>query len=134
MSVTRFRLLAALAAAALTPTAPCLAQAYGAKGVVEHNDLRWFEPTELDLDGQMPRDRAGFFASVDKLRWWTLNPRTEVGHEGLTVDSEVIYRPPSTEIAITALEQVEGFAFVDSLNENLAYSGIQFVEVQTNGT
>ncbi|MEN0110906.1 MAG: BBP7 family outer membrane beta-barrel protein, partial [Planctomycetota bacterium] len=46
----------------------------------------------------------------------------------------VIYRPPSTEIAITALEQVEGFAFVDSLNENLAYSGIQFVEVQTNGT
>lgn len=135
MSASRICLLAAAAVGgALLPTASCWAQAYGAKAIVEHNDLRWFEPIELDVDGQMPRRDAGWFFSADKLAWATINPKVEIGEAGKTVDSERIYRAPSTELAFTALEQVENFAFVDSLEENLSYSGIRFVLANTQGT
>ncbi|TWT94752.1 hypothetical protein Pla108_36010 [Botrimarina colliarenosi] len=135
MSASRICLLAATAlGGVLTPTASCWAQAYGAAGIVEHNDLRWFEPVELDIDGQMPRRDAGYFASMDKLYWATINPKVEIGHEGLTVDSERIYRAPSNPLALLALQQVEALDFIDNLQENLEYSGIQFVIANTKGT
>lgn len=116
------------------PTASCWAQAYGAQSIVEHNDLRWFEPIELDIDGQMPRRDAGYFFSADKVGWATLNHKVEIGEAGKTVDSELIYRAPSNDLAFSALEQVENFGFVDTLGENLSYSGIQFVVADTKGT
>lgn len=135
MSAKRLSLLAAATlSGVLVPTAPCWAQAYGAAAVVEHNDLRWFEPVELDLDGQMPRRDAGFFFSAEKLLWSVGVPKLEIGHEGLTVDSERIYRAPSNELALTALDRTEGFGFINSLDENLGYSGIQFVVADTRGT
>jgi hypothetical protein len=120
----------------MTPTASTWAQggAYGAKSIVEHNDLRWFEPVELDIDGQMPHRTAGWFATVDKLYWATGNPKVEVGEAGKTVDSERIYPAPSNELAFTALQQIETLNFIDNLQENLAYIGIEFVVANTRGT
>lgn len=135
MSAKRMSLLAAATlCGVLAPTASCWAQAYGAASVVEHNDLRWFEPVELDIDGQMPRRDAGYFFSADKLWWGTINPKTEIGVAGLTVDSERIYRAPSNELAYAALNQTEGLAFIDDLQHNLNYSGIEFVIANTMGT
>lgn len=134
MSATRVSLLAAAVVVALTPADPCRAQAYGASQIVEHNDLRWFEPVELDIDGQMPHRDAGWFGSFDKLFEATSVGRLEIGHQGLTVDSERIYQAPSNELAFTALEQVEDFAFVGNLEETLAYSGIRFEVADTRGT
>lgn len=135
MSAKRLSLLAAATlCGVLAPTAPCWAQAYGAASVAEHNDLRWFEPVELDIDGQMPRRDAGYFFSVDKLWWAVGNPKTEVGVPGKTVDSERIYRAPSNDLAFTALDQTQGFGFIDTLNENLGYSGIAFEIADTQGT
>jgi hypothetical protein len=136
MSASRKCLLAAALCGAMTPTASTWAQggAYGAEAIVEHNDLRWFEPVELDIDGQMPRRDAGWFASIDKLYWATGNPKVEVGEAGKTVDSERIYPAPSNELAITALQQIETLNFIDNLQENLSYVGIEFVVANTRGT
>jgi hypothetical protein len=43
------------------------------------NDLQWFEPVDLDLDGRGLRDRAGFFARYEKLYWAPTGERVEVG-------------------------------------------------------
>ncbi len=136
MSASRKCLLAAALCGAMTPTATTWAQggAYGAKAIVEHNDLRWFEPVELDIDGQMPHRTAGWFATIDKLYWATNNPRVEIGQEGKTVDSERIYRAPSNDLALSALQQIETLDFIDSLSENLSYTGVQFVIANTRGT
>lgn len=139
MSAKRMSLLATavILGGVLAPTATSWAQpalGYGTKSIVDHNDLRWFEPVELDLDGQMPRRDAGFYASVDKLWWGTIHPKLEIGQEGLTVDSERIYRAPSNETAILALTQTQGLGFITNLNDNLSYSGIRFVEADTRGT
>lgn len=139
MSATRISLLAtaAILGGVLAPTAPSWAQpslGYGTKSIVDHNDLRWFEPVELDLDGQMPRRDAGFFFTADKLTWATVHPKYEIGVEGKTVDSERIYRAPDVEIAFTALQQVESFGFIDSVEETLSYSGIRFEIAHTQGT
>ena len=89
--------------------------AYGAQAVVEHNDLRWFEPVDLDLDGQMPHRDAGYFLSADKLWWGTINPQTEIGEPGLVVNSEQIFRAPSPELAILFVEQLVTTDFIGSI-------------------
>lgn len=43
------------------------------------NDLQWFEPVDLDLDGRGLRDRAGFFFRYEKLYWSVGGERVEVG-------------------------------------------------------
>ncbi|QDT70086.1 hypothetical protein MalM25_30310 [Planctomycetes bacterium MalM25] len=139
MSAKRMSLLAtaAILGGVLAPTATSWAQpalGYGTKSIVDHNDLRWFEPVELDLDGQMPRRDAGFFFTADKLWWGTIHPKLEIGQEGLTVDSERIYRAPSNDTAFLALTQTQGFGFINDLDENLSYSGIKFVVANTQGT
>lgn len=136
MSASRKCLLAAALCGAMTPTASTWAQggAYGAESIVEHNDLRWFEPVELDIDGQMPHRSAGWFATIDKLYWATGNPKVEVGEAGKTVDSERIYPAPSNNLAFTALQQIETLDFIDNLQENLSYVGIEFVIANTRGT
>ncbi|MEO0531151.1 MAG: hypothetical protein AAF266_11350, partial [Planctomycetota bacterium] len=93
MSASRICLLAAATVGgALMPTATCWAQAYGAKAIVEHNDLRWFEPIELDLDGQMPRRDSGYFGRFEKLNWSYTGERITVGSPDVEVRSEQIYR------------------------------------------
>ena len=100
MSASRIRLLAAaIVASVLTPAAPCWAQAYGAKSVVDNNDLRWFEPVEFDLDGSAPRSRAGWNFSVEKLGWAITGERIEVGAPGIVNPSEQIYLP-NPDIAV----------------------------------
>lgn len=133
MSAKRISLLAAaIVSGVLTPTAPCWAQAYGAAHLVEHNDLRWFEPVELDLDGQMPRRDAGFFGSFDKLYWATPQPKLEIGQAGLVVDSERVFRAPTLDVALTSLEQTETFSFVDNAEEALSFGGINFAVFEEN--
>ncbi len=133
MSASRTCLLAAAFCGALTPTATTWAQggAYGAASIVEHNDLRWFEPVEVDIDGQMPHRDAGWFASIDKVGWWTVNPQVEIGQEGKVVKSEEMFRAPTPEAAILFVGQVELISFIsdipgpeDRVQAALTYSGI----------
>ena len=138
MSATRISLLAtaAILGGVLAPTATSWAQpalGYGTKSIVDHNDLRWFEPVELDLDGQMPRRDAGFYFSADKIWWGVIHPKLEIGHEGLVVDSERIFPAPTIDVAITALEQFEGQAFTNSLGETLSYTSVSFARYLDNG-
>ncbi|TWT87433.1 hypothetical protein Mal64_29720 [Pseudobythopirellula maris] len=138
MSATPYHILLAhvvrafVALAAVATPSACLAQAYGARDVAYHHDLRWFEPIELDLDGQMPRKDAGYFASIEKTFWGTLSDRVEIGDEGLLVDSETMYQPATIDLAITALEQNSSLGHIDSLSENLSYSGLSFAVIQAN--
>jgi hypothetical protein len=43
------------------------------------NDLQWFEPVDLDLDGRGVRNRPGFFFRYDKIYWAATGERVEVG-------------------------------------------------------
>ncbi len=133
MSAKRISLLAAaLVGGVLTPATSCWAQAYGAAAIVEHNDLRFFEPVELDLDGQMPRGDVGFFGSFDKLWWGTIHPKLEIGQAGLVVDSERVFRAPTLDVALTSLEQTQTFSFVDNAEEALSFGGIDFAVFEDN--
>jgi len=141
MSASRKCLLAAALCGAMTPTATTWAQggAYGAKSIVEHNDLRWFEPVELDIDGQMPHRDAGWFASFDKLYWATVHPRVEIGDEGRTVDSEQLFRAPTPEAALLFVGQVELIDFIsaipdpqDRVQAALTYSGVIIEDANGN--
>ena len=75
---TRICLTLAATACCLAPTGSAWAQGYGAGAIVENNDLRWFEPAMLDLDGQMSDDRAGYFFRFDKTYWASGNPKSVV--------------------------------------------------------
>lgn len=137
MSALRTRLMTVAAlAAALATAASGWAQygAYGARAVVEHNDLRWFEPVDLDLDGQMPHRDVGYFFSAEKLWETVVNDKYEIGHPGLTVNSEEIFRNPEPEVAILAIEQILAFQFIqdigndtDELQAAIAFTGLQIL-------
>lgn len=43
------------------------------------NDLQFFEPVDLDLDGRGVRYQTGFFFSYDKIFWATSGERIEIG-------------------------------------------------------
>ena len=129
---TRICLTLAATACCLAPTGSAWAQAYGAGAIVENNDLRWFEPAMLDLDGQMSDDGAGYFFRFDKTYWASGNPRTVVGDPGRVVDSERIFRAPSNEVAFTALEQTEALPFITDVPETLANAGIGFEVADLN--
>jgi hypothetical protein len=105
MSATRLSLLTAACASLLAPASACWAQAYGAAHVVEHNDLNWFEPVELDLDGRIEAEE-GFFFHFDKLYWNASGERLTIGEEGLEVVSEIIY--PNNNIVVVQ-QQVDAF-------------------------
>lgn len=127
MSAKRLSLLAAATVCgAFAPTESCWAQAYGAKEIVDHHDLRWFEPVELDIDGQMPRRDEGFFFSADKLLWSVGNPKVVIGEEGLVVDSERIVPATSVSTALTSLEQTLSLTFVDDVEEAFDQSSLRF--------
>lgn len=64
------------------------------------NDLQWFEPIDLDLDGRGLRDRPGFFFQYEKLYWAPTGDRVQVGdphtvqrmfqiHSGIPLDPEL---------------------------------------------
>ena len=59
------------------------------------NDLQWFEPVDLDLDGRGLRDRAGFFFRYEKLYWSVGGERVEVGGSryGAAAVSDLQRRP-----------------------------------------
>jgi hypothetical protein len=101
MSATRLSLLTAACASLLAPASACWAQAYGAAHVVEHNDLNWFEPVELDLDGRIEAEE-GFFFHYDKLYWNASGERVTVGQPGLTTTSETIYPEGASDAALQA--------------------------------
>ncbi|MEQ8849702.1 BBP7 family outer membrane beta-barrel protein [Botrimarina sp.] len=102
MSASRICLLAPAALAlVMTPSARCLAQAYGAHSVVEHNDLRWFEPTMIDLDGQANHRQKGWTASIEKLGWSITGERITIGNPGVVNESEEIY-PDNPDAAVQA--------------------------------
>ena len=90
MSTMRLSLITATLVVALTPTTVCWAQAYGFEGIVENNDLSWFEPIELDLDGQI-EPQAGFFFRYDKLMQHFGGEKVEIGDPNVLNDSELVY-------------------------------------------
>jgi Ca-activated chloride channel family protein len=51
------------------------------------DDLRWFEPVELDKNGRMPRRDSNWFSSTDKLYWSESKPSTAIGLGGLINDA-----------------------------------------------
>ncbi|TWT43291.1 BBP7 family outer membrane beta-barrel protein [Botrimarina hoheduenensis] len=108
MFAPRHRLLTAALGCLLAPASLCHAQAYGLEDVVANNDLRWFEPAELDLDGRID-SQAGFFFRYDKTVWAITGERIEIGSPGLTVASEDIFNgilTPDEENARNVLLQV----------------------------
>lgn len=110
MSASRICLLAAALGGVLTPTASTWAQigtAYGSKAIVDHNDLRWFEPVELDIDGQMPHRDEGWFANYDKLVWSFSGERVTIGAPDVLNPSEQIYEPTPNYLV---QDQVSAFA------------------------
>src|SRR5690606_32654091 len=48
------------------------------------NDLQWFEPIDLDLDGRGLRDRPGFFARYEKSYSAITGDRVQVGDPNTT--------------------------------------------------
>ncbi len=43
------------------------------------NDMQWFEPVDLDIDGRGSSQQSGFFLSYDKTYWSVSGERVEVG-------------------------------------------------------
>ena len=48
------------------------------------NDMQWFEPIDLDIDGRGGSRPTGFFFNYDKLFWTTSGERVEVGDRNTT--------------------------------------------------
>lgn len=120
MSASRLCLLAVATASVLAPVSKAAAQAYGMADFVEHADLNWFEPNELDLDGSVGPN-VGYFLNYDRLYWNFAGDNTILGTPGLTVQSEQIYRPNTP---LMARAQIERLAFGGATPEEIeAQSG-----------
>lgn len=114
MSTMRLSLITAALVVALTPTSTCWAQAYGFEGVVENNDLSWFEPVELDLDGRIA-PQAGYFFHAEKLNWSIGGERVEIGNPDVENLSEEIYRENTDTLFQAFITQyaIAGFSLAD---------------------
>lgn len=92
MALSKFRSLT-LALSLLAPTA-----AYAWEEVpnnepfmaIEDHNLQWFEPVEVDLDGEL-YERSGFFFGYEKLYWNFTGERTTIGDPNVVVLSEDIF-------------------------------------------
>lgn len=141
MSATRQSVLFAALAASLSLAAEVRAQAYGAEVIVENNDLRWFEPVELDLDGRVEPDRRGLFFRFEKLAWSITGERITIGDPDTVYLSEQIYRPNDTalvqefvnDLAVAGFSPAEIQQFVD-VTFAMDMGSIVFVDVVIPGT
>ncbi len=93
MFPNHYRPILAVLALLASPLAICHAQYEDHCGpFCTDTDLRFFEPTDLDLDC-MPIDRGcGYTFGYDKLYWSFTGDRTTIGVPGLTDLAEVVYR------------------------------------------
>lgn len=57
---------------------------------IEDHNLQWFEPVEIDLDGDLYQ-RSGFWFGYDKLFWNYTGERTTIGDRDVVVLSEDIF-------------------------------------------
>lgn len=57
---------------------------------IEDHNLQWFEPVEIDLDGDL-YERSGFFFGYEKLYWNYTGERTTIGDPNVFVLSEDIF-------------------------------------------
>ena len=57
---------------------------------IEDHNLQWFEPVEVDLDGDL-YERSGFYFGYEKLYWNTTGERTTIGDPDVFVLSEDIF-------------------------------------------
>ena len=128
MSATRLSVLFVALGVSLSLAAECRAQAYGAEVIVENNDLRWFEPIELDLDGRLSRDRRGLSFKIEKLAWDIAGERVEIGAPNQVNPSEIIYEPNPT---VVVQDQVNDLA-ATGLDPELIFE-ILNTEYQTDG-
>ncbi len=103
MFASRLFILTTLVACSAVTSHKCYAQpnghAYGLENIVSENDLRWFEPADLDLDGRLEKE-AGYFFRWDKLGYYATGERITVGQEGLEVQSEIIYPDGASNAAL----------------------------------
>ncbi|MEO1497319.1 MAG: BBP7 family outer membrane beta-barrel protein [Planctomycetota bacterium] len=127
MSASRFCLVAAALGCLLAPASKADAQAYGMADFVDHTDLNWFEPNELDLDGRMEPKR-GYYFSYEKLAWAFTAERIEIGSPGLEVDSENPFPFDADEQTGRTQFRVDELTLVGFTPEDLnAIFGYEFV-------
>lgn len=98
MFASRLFILTTLVACTVVPATQCRAQAYGLEGIVEDNDLRWFEPAELDLDGRLEKE-TGYFLKIKKEGLFITGERVEIGDPDTVVLSEQVYGDTTLEEA-----------------------------------
>ena len=142
MSVTRLSVLSIAFGASLSLAVECHAQAYGAETVVENNDLRWFEPIELDLDGRVEPDRRGMFFRFEKLAWSLTGERITIGDPDTQVLSEQIFQPVDpilvqdtvNDLALSGLAPDDILQVIDVVFETDDMGDIVFVDVPIPGT
>ena len=102
MSASRLFLLTTLVACTAVTSHKCYGQpnghAYGLENIASENDLRWFEPADLDLDGRLDTE-AGYFFRFDKLGLYVSGERVEIGDPNEIVFSEQIYQQTTVDLA-----------------------------------
>lgn len=93
MSPTRLRLiLAALATVTALPLAAYAEEQISEPFYSEPN-YEWFEPVDIDLDGQMGNySEDGFYGNISRTYWAMNGVKTTIGEAGLTYQSEQIFR------------------------------------------
>lgn len=133
MFASRLFILTTLVACTVVPATHCWAQAYGLEGIVEDNDLRWFEPADLDLDGRLEKE-AGYFLKIKKEGLFVSGERVEIGDPDTIVQSEQVYSDRTQEQAQILIDNF--FLNNPTSNPNLDLVeqsfGVDFQEVGGN--
>lgn len=133
MFASRLFLLTTLVACTMVPATNCWAQAYGLEGLVENNDLQWFEPLSLDLDGQSETE-AGYFFRYTKEGSYVSGERVEIGDPDTVVFSEQVYGDVTVENRQKLVTELYiNNPTLDILEEQVEFNfGITFQEVGGN--
>lgn len=130
MFASRLFILTTLVACTVVPATHCWAQAYGLEGIVADNDLRWFEPADLDLDGRMEKE-AGYFLRLRKTGLFISGERVEIGDPNTIVLSEQVFGDLTAEQVQASITNIYlNNPTVDIITSQVADAfGVTFQEV-----
>lgn len=130
MFASRLFILTTLVACTVVPATHCWAQAYGLEGIVADNDLRWFEPADLDLDGRMEKE-AGYFLKIKKEGLFITGERVEIGDPDTVVLSERLFSTSTIEVRqkLVDLIYANGIGTNVNLTQLANDMGVTFQEV-----
>ena len=134
MSASRLFLLTTLVACTAVTSHKCYGQpnghAYGLENIASENDLRWFEPADLDLDGRLDTE-AGYFFRFSKDGLWVTGEDVEIGDPNTIVNSEQVFGDLTPEDLQTLIDTVYiNAAGTDLIESQIAdIFGVSFQEV-----